>query len=160
MPATAGERIYGETEAFRTVDFALSVLIERIGKLPKADRDDFFELVEALRDETSPEEREQIHRTMLEIVAGRRVKVQPLAPIAEGDRSDELSEWVSFVSGRIKERRKSAGLTQGQLAEVTGLPQSHISRLEAGKHSPSRQTLEKLAKAFGVPLSDLDPAAE
>ena len=50
-------------------------------------------------------------------------------------------------------------VTQEQLAAKAGLPQSHISRLEGAKHSPSRATLEKIAAALEVPLSCLDPSA-
>jgi ribosome-binding protein aMBF1 (putative translation factor) len=71
-----------------------------------------------------------------------------------------LKEWMGLVAGRIREARKGAGLTQEELAERTGLPQSHISRLERGEHSPSHLTLEKLAKGLQVPLSRLDPTAE
>ncbi|MDM8008608.1 MAG: helix-turn-helix transcriptional regulator [Phycisphaerae bacterium] len=44
------------------------------------------------------------------------------------------------------------------LASKSGLPQSHISRLEAGRHSPSHKTLEKLASALAVPVNRLDPS--
>jgi transcriptional regulator with XRE-family HTH domain len=59
----------------------------------------------------------------------------------------------------IKELQLKAGWTQEQLAAESGLPQSHISRLEAGKHSPSRATLEKIAKALGVDVAVFDPSA-
>jgi len=51
-------------------------------------------------------------------------------------------------------------MTQQQLAEKAGLPQSHISRLEAGMHSPSHKTLEKIAAAMEIAMGDLDPAAD
>ena len=50
-----------------------------------------------------------------------------------------------------------AELTQVELAEKSGIPQSHISRLESNKHSPSRATLKRIAKALKVDLSELDP---
>jgi transcriptional regulator with XRE-family HTH domain len=69
-----------------------------------------------------------------------------------------LNSWIAFVSRRITDERQAAGLTQAQLAEKSGLPQSHISRLESGKHSPSRATIEKIAAALGKPLSAFDPS--
>jgi transcriptional regulator with XRE-family HTH domain len=49
-------------------------------------------------------------------------------------------------------------MTQVELAQRSSLPQSHISRLEAGKHSPTQTTLEKLAQALDANLSDLEPS--
>jgi transcriptional regulator with XRE-family HTH domain len=60
---------------------------------------------------------------------------------------------------RIKDLRVNAHLTQEELAELSGLPQSHISRLESGKHSPSRITLEKLAQALNVGVEAFDLSA-
>jgi len=64
---------------------------------------------------------------------------------------------MDFVGKKIRERREAAGLTQEQLAEKSGLPQSHISRLENARHSPSRSTLDKIASALQISLADLDP---
>ncbi|OHB75234.1 MAG: hypothetical protein A2W31_11590 [Planctomycetes bacterium RBG_16_64_10] len=66
---------------------------------------------------------------------------------------------MAFVSAKIRDCRKAAGLTQQQLEEKTGLPQSHISRLENGEHSPSHATLEKIAKALNMPVTMFDPCA-
>jgi transcriptional regulator with XRE-family HTH domain len=49
-----------------------------------------------------------------------------------------------------------AQLTQEQLAAKSGLPQSHISRIENAKHSPSLATLQKIAAALGVPVERFD----
>lgn len=58
---------------------------------------------------------------------------------------------------RIREVRKRAGLTQEELAARSGLTQSHLSRLELGKYVPTLTTLERLARALKVPVSDLLP---
>jgi hypothetical protein len=44
--------------------------------------------------------------------------------------------------------------------EKSGLPQSHISRLERARHRPSRATVEKIARALGRLVSDFDPSAD
>lgn len=71
-----------------------------------------------------------------------------------------LKAWAEHVGRKIQELRKAAGLTQVQLAERAGLPQSHISRLENAEHSATNLTLEKLAGALGVSVGDIDPCAD
>ena len=80
-------------------------------------------------------------------------------PGALDDEHSKLRKWADFVGQKVRERRKAAELTQEQLAEKSGLPQSHISRIEAARLSPSRATLEKIAEALGVSLKELDPSA-
>jgi transcriptional regulator with XRE-family HTH domain len=46
--------------------------------------------------------------------------------------------------------RKS--LTQDQLAAAVGMMRSNISRIEAAKHRPTLETMEKIAKALKVRL--------
>ncbi|MCC6423844.1 MAG: helix-turn-helix transcriptional regulator [Phycisphaerales bacterium] len=75
------------------------------------------------------------------------------------NRPAKLQRWVEYVAQKVRQLRKQAKLTQVELAKKSGLPQSHISRIEAAKLSPSQATLEKIAKAMGRLLSDLDPSA-
>lgn len=49
--------------------------------------------------------------------------------------------------------RKGQGLTQRQLAELTGIQQPEISRIEAGVSNPNASTLWKLAASLGYQLS-------
>lgn len=46
--------------------------------------------------------------------------------------------------------RKAAGMTQKQLAEVTGINQADISKLERGSGNPSLRTLQRLAAGMGM----------
>lgn len=48
-------------------------------------------------------------------------------------------------------------LTQEQFAELTGLEQSHISKLVNGKNVPSLSTAAKVAAALGVAIEDVWP---
>lgn len=41
-------------------------------------------------------------------------------------------------------------LTQAQLAELTGIPQRHISEMENGKRSIGKETARKLATVFNT----------
>lgn len=51
--------------------------------------------------------------------------------------------------------RKAKGLTQEQLAELSGLSQQYISGLERGRRNPTIVTLYELATALGVTPIDL-----
>ena len=55
----------------------------------------------------------------------------------------------------LKEARKTAGLTQTELAEKIGCTQKDVSRWENGKHNPSLEIAEKLARALGRTIEDL-----
>jgi predicted transcriptional regulator len=48
--------------------------------------------------------------------------------------------------------RRRAGLTQRQLAERTGVPQSTIGRIEAGTTDPRLSTIRRLLRACGFDL--------
>lgn len=56
---------------------------------------------------------------------------------------------------RIKELRKSLGLTQEQVAEIIGMETPNISKMENGLHFPLPDNIERLALAFGVKVSEL-----
>lgn len=56
---------------------------------------------------------------------------------------------------KLHDLRKSQGLSQEQLGFTAKVDRSYISEIENGLRNPSLQTLEKLAKALKVKLSDL-----
>ena len=56
---------------------------------------------------------------------------------------------------RLKELRKEKGITQAQLAENIYVSRSLIAKFETGVAYPNRETLEKLALYFDVPVSGL-----
>jgi transcriptional regulator with XRE-family HTH domain len=60
------------------------------------------------------------------------------------------------IGRRLKHTRASRGLSQAQLGRVSGVGQAYISSLEAGRQrNPGIETLRKLAKALGVPITAL-----
>jgi transcriptional regulator with XRE-family HTH domain len=65
-----------------------------------------------------------------------------------------MNTTKKLLGERIRELRKSRGLTQEQLAELIEVEQKHVSRLELGKSYPTIERLEKLADALKVPLRD------
>ena len=67
------------------------------------------------------------------------------------------TEWQALGPERqivraIGEGRQAKNLTQEQLAEVTGINQANISRLENGTGNPSLRTLKRLAAGMGMEL--------
>ena len=54
---------------------------------------------------------------------------------------------ASIARDIIKERR-ALGMSQVQLAELAGLRQETLSRIESGKHSPTVRTVEKIDRAL------------
>lgn len=56
----------------------------------------------------------------------------------------------------IKRLRQAKGLSQRALAARVGVTAAYITMLERGKKiNPSLPTLRKLAKALGVPMTEL-----
>jgi DNA-binding XRE family transcriptional regulator len=144
----------GQTKADETMELAIAVLVERIQRLPPEDREDLFQVSKAFYTSQNREEVESAHRAFSEILEQSKGKVQSFLV---DDEPIGLDQWLTFVSGRIRRAREEASMTQEQLEAATGLPQSHISRLENAVHSPSSLTLEKIAKATGKPASYFDP---
>ena len=56
---------------------------------------------------------------------------------------------------RVRALRKQAGLSQEELAARTEISVDFVSLIERGINAPSFDTLEKLAKALGVPVREL-----
>jgi DNA-binding XRE family transcriptional regulator len=54
------------------------------------------------------------------------------------------------LGARLKLLRQAAGLTQAELSRRTGIHRPNIARVEAGRHTPSLETLTRLAAAIGV----------
>ena len=59
------------------------------------------------------------------------------------------------IGSRLKERRESKELSQGDIEKRTGLLRCYISRVENGHTVPAIETLEKLARALEVPMYQL-----
>jgi DNA-binding XRE family transcriptional regulator len=139
----------------RVTGLAVEVLATCLKMLAEKDREEVFELLREIPQAQTEEELESLRTALQEIfeqVPLRVLEIETVQP------SHGLQKWMHFVGGRIRALRERAVLTQAELAAKSGLPQSHISRLENGQHSPSRVTLERLASALGVPVSDLDPS--
>lgn len=151
MEITKSEQLGG------TFTRVVAVIAERISRLAEADKNDLFELAKAFRTAQSAEDMDSISAAIQEILDQEPVAAEPLNPLDFRKRPDRLQKWVDHVGGKIRELRKARDLTQEQLAELSGLPQSHVSRLESGRHAPSHATLEKIAAALKVEVGCIDP---
>ena len=54
----------------------------------------------------------------------------------------------NYIGNRIRELRKSYGLTQEQFAEKVGLDNKYLSKIENGLHLPTYKTLQKISEAL------------
>ena len=64
---------------------------------------------------------------------------------------DALEPEFQVIRAMIDARRQKQ-LTQKELAELTGIAQADISRMENGNANPSLQTLKRLAAGLGMAL--------
>ena len=63
------------------------------------------------------------------------------------------AEAISRVLGVLVEQRHKLHLSQRDLARMCGIPQSSVARIEAGKVSPSLNTLLILCEQLGLALT-------
>lgn len=59
------------------------------------------------------------------------------------------------LAGNIKQLRDARGLTQQQMAKVSGLPRATWSNLESGAANPTMTVLHRVARALQVSLEEL-----
>jgi len=61
---------------------------------------------------------------------------------------------VVFVGSKIRQLRKERGLTQAALAELIGVQQSDLCRMENGEYKVSLDTLFKILGTFRINIAD------
>ncbi|MDR2105538.1 MAG: helix-turn-helix domain-containing protein [Deferribacteraceae bacterium] len=57
------------------------------------------------------------------------------------------------INRRVKELRSLIGVSQNEFAEVLGVPQNRIARIELNRNPPSTELLKSICFAYGVNLS-------
>ena len=60
-----------------------------------------------------------------------------------------------MIGDRLRAVREEKKLSQGDIEARTGLLRCYVSRVENGHTVPAIETLEKFARALGVPLYEL-----
>jgi XRE family transcriptional regulator, regulator of sulfur utilization len=66
-----------------------------------------------------------------------------------------MSSSPKQLGMKIKQRREAKGLSQEVLAKRARISREYVNRLEAGRYDPTIGTLQRLAKALGVPVTEL-----
>jgi transcriptional regulator with XRE-family HTH domain len=66
-----------------------------------------------------------------------------------------MGDITRLVGRNIRAARRALGLSQWQLAERSGLSADFIGKVERGTTSPSIESLNHIAKALSLPLTDL-----
>lgn len=117
--------------------------------------------------ETDTEERANILRTLDEIAANQPIEL-PVENIEKWD--DELAagdrEYAKlrrrdearvgkFLKKYFLLKHRAAFRTQAEVGKAAGLGRNQVTVLESGAHMPQQKTLQKLAKAFGVDVTEL-----
>lgn len=74
-------------------------------------------------------------------------------PLETDERSSLVAEAFPEYAGReqqvpLRAYRHREGLTQKRLAELTGIPQHHISEMENGKRTIGKERAKRLAEAL------------
>lgn len=66
-----------------------------------------------------------------------------------------MSDIEKIFIENIKHYRTIKSISQGELAERTGIGQGRLSRIENGKVEPGLLTIEKIAEGLGISASEL-----
>ena len=70
----------------------------------------------------------------------------------------EMAEKISVTEKfgqRVRALRKERGLSQEELADLSGLDRTYISGIERGLRNVALRNIEALAKALDVSISEL-----
>lgn len=120
---------------------------------------DHLERLALLLKGASEEEQSEILEAMAEVVFPEELISGQFDPEKEApeDARARLTRYRKAVGEQIRKRREQLEMTQEELAQKAGIPQSHVSRLECGQHAPTHVTIKKIAKALDTQPSQLDP---
>lgn len=65
------------------------------------------------------------------------------------------SKAVKRFAENMKRIREEKKMSQGDVFRATKIERAYISNLEAGRQNPTLETIEKIAGALGVEISEL-----
>lgn len=117
--------------------------------------------------ENDADERENILRTLDEIVRNQPIEL-PKQTVEQWDdslaaddhdyqklRSADAKKLSGFLKKYFSLKAKTGLRTQMEVAKAGGFGRTQITVLESGEHMPQQKTLQKLAKVFGVDVTEL-----
>lgn len=88
-----------------------------------------------------------------------RLRARLMAPLSILWQHDIVLEMKDDLSDRlarnVKQLRQARGLTQQQIAKISGLPRATCANLESGTANPTLGVLHRLALALSVSLEEL-----
>lgn len=129
--------------------------------LPIETAEDLIELLGMHKHETDAKVKSGIAQTIEEILFPSSMIVDLKEEYDLEQESPDVRERVKDYrqkSGEcIRARRVELGMSQDDLANLAGISQSHVCRLETGVHVPTHATIQKVAEALKIHPSMLDP---
>jgi putative transcriptional regulator len=66
-----------------------------------------------------------------------------------------LSLTKKQIGARIRKLRGSQAMTQATLAKKAKISREYVNKLEFGRYDPTMGVLQRLARALGVPVTEL-----
>ena len=126
-----------------------------------------IELCFEYKRESDAEERKNILRTLDEIVKNEPIELPKQCikqwddQLASADREYEKlrhrdeKRVQNFLKVYFSLKHKAGLKTQAEVGKAAGLGRTQVTVLESGEHMPQQKTLQKLAKAFGVDITEL-----
>jgi ribosome-binding protein aMBF1 (putative translation factor) len=95
----------------------------------------------------------------LDVSTPRRA-VRYEVPVLARRVAEPVSSLKAAFGRAVQGLRTRAGYSPEQLGARAGLPPADVAAIERGDHNVSLATLERLARAFGMRLSELLAEAE
>ena len=92
-------------------------------------------------------------------IVGGQVKGNEVIAQTRNMDDNATMDGIEPLGRRIKRERLDRGMTQRALAEEVGVGTPHISKIEAGRESPSDELLRKIAEVLGCDFDELLLAA-
>jgi DNA-binding XRE family transcriptional regulator len=80
---------------------------------------------------------------------------EPTYAYFKGHRKKQNRTDLAYEARQVRQLRQQAGLTQETLAKQAGIARLNLARVESGRSRPSLETLERIARALGQPVSAL-----
>jgi transcriptional regulator with XRE-family HTH domain len=78
--------------------------------------------------------------------------------LAEGYRAGMSGDLPARLGSNIRHLREARGLTQEQMAKLSGVPRATWGHLESGSANPTLAVLHRVASALQVPIEELTAA--
>lgn len=89
-----------------------------------------------------------------------RYQQDPVRANALTEARKELAEKAYGNENSLASLRLKKGLSQKKLAELSGMRQPNIARLESGNQNPTIRTMNRLADALGVDVNEIQTIFE